>query len=193
LPQFAGTWPRFPPPSKRRGGGKQWSALRVTSWHRSQQKERAMAVKPVPEGYHTVTPYLVVKGADKVVEFLKKAFGAEQSFEPMLRPDGKIMHTDLKIGDSHVMIGEASEQHPAMPCMVHLYVPNVDAVYQRAVAAGGVSSLEPVDQFYGDRCGSVKDPSGNHWYIATHKEDVAMPELRKRAEAMFKQQKGKAA
>ena len=150
-----------------------------------------MAVKPVPEGYHTVTPYLVVRGADKTIEFMKKAFGAELSFEPMMRPDGKIMHADLKLGDSHVMISEEMDQHPAMPSMVHLYVPNVDAVYQRAIAAGGTSTLEPIDQFYGDRSGGVKDPSGNHWYIATHKEDVGMAELKKRAEAMFK--KGKAA
>jgi uncharacterized glyoxalase superfamily protein PhnB len=152
-----------------------------------------MTVKPIPEGYHTATPYLVVKGADKTIEFLKKAFGAEPSFEPMTRPDGKIMHADFKIGDSHVMIGEASDQHPAMPAMIHLYVPNVDAVYQRAVSAGGTSMMEPKDQFYGDRGGSVKDPSGNHWYIATHIEDVPMAELKKRAEAMYKSQKGQAA
>jgi uncharacterized glyoxalase superfamily protein PhnB len=151
-----------------------------------------MAAKPIPDGYHTVTPYLVARGADKTIEFLKKAFGAEMSFEPMMRPDGKIMHADLKIGDSHVMISEASDQHPAMQCMVHVYVPNVDAVYQRAVAAGGVSSMEPSDQFYGDRSGGVKDPSGNFWHIATHREDVSMPELKKRAEAMYKH-KGKAA
>jgi uncharacterized glyoxalase superfamily protein PhnB len=111
----------------------------------------------------------------------------------MTRPDGKVMHADLKIGDSHVMISEASEQHPAMPTMIHLYVPNVDAVYQRAVSAGGTSAMEPADQFYGDRSGSVKDPSGNHWHIATHIEDVPMAELKKRAEAMYKTQKGKAA
>ena len=134
-----------------------------------------------------------MRGADRTIDFLKKAFGAEPSFEPMMRPDGKIMHADLKIGDSHVMISEASDQHPAMQGMVHLYVPNVDAVYQRALTSGGTSMMEPADQFYGDRGGGVKDPSGNSWYIATHKEDVAMPELKKRAEAMYKQQKGKAA
>jgi uncharacterized glyoxalase superfamily protein PhnB len=91
------------------------------------------------------------------------------------------------------MISEASDQHPAMPTMIHLYVPNVDAVYQRAVSAGGTSAMEPADQFYGDRSGGVKDPSGNHWHIATHIEDVPMAELKKRAEAMYKQQKGKAA
>ena len=152
-----------------------------------------MAVKPIPEGYHTVTPYLVVNGAGKTIEFLKKAFGAELAFEPMMRPDGQIMHADLKIGDSHVMISEAADQHPAMPCMVHLYVGDVDAAYKRAVAAGGTSTMEPTDMFYGDRGSGVKDPSGNHWYIATHKEDVDMAELKKRAEAMYKQQKGKAA
>ena len=150
-----------------------------------------MPVKPVPEGYHTATPYLVVKGADKTIEFLKKAFGAEQAFEPMTRPDGKIMHADLKIGDSHVMLGEASDQHPAMPAMIHLYVPNVDAVYQMAMKAGGSSVMEPTDQFYGDRGAGVKDHSGCAWYIATHKEDVSMAELKKRAAEM--QKKGQAA
>jgi uncharacterized glyoxalase superfamily protein PhnB len=152
-----------------------------------------MAVNPIPEGYHTVTPYLVVKGAAKTIEYAKKAFGAVPAFEPMKRPDGTIMHADLKIGTSHVMISEATEQHPAMTCMLHLYVPNVDTVYQRAVAAGGTPAMEPADQFYGDRSGSVKDPAGNHWYIATHVEDVAPAEIKKRADAMFKEHKGKAA
>src|SRR3954470_14214187 len=123
-----------------------------------------MAVKPIPEGYHTVTPYLVVRGADKTVEFMKNAFGGELSFEPMARPDGKIMHADVKIGDSHVMISEATEQHHPMQSMVHLYVPNVDAVYQLALKAGGTSLMEPTDMFYGDRGSSVKDQAGNHWY-----------------------------
>ena len=152
-----------------------------------------MAVKPIPEGYHTVTPYLVVRGAAKTIEFLKNAFGAETVFEPMKRPDGLIMHAELKIGDSRVMIGDASDRHQPTQSTLHLYVPNVDAVYQRAVAAGGVSSMEPMDQFYGDRTGGVKDPAGNTWYIATHKEDVAPAELKKRAEAFHKQQKERAA
>jgi PhnB protein len=152
-----------------------------------------MPTSPIPPGYHTATPYLIARGADKVVDFMKNAFGAQLSFPPMTGPDGKIMHADLMIGDSHVMISEATEQHPAMQSMIHLYVPNVDAVYQRAVAAGGTSTLEPTDQFYGDRGASVTDPSGNHWYIATHIEDVSMEEIKKRAEAHMKQQKGKAA
>jgi len=149
-----------------------------------------MAVHPIPDTYHTLTPYLIAKDAPKTVEFLKEALGAELAFEPMLQPDGKIMHADLRIGDSHVMISSATDQHPAMPCMVHVYVPDVDEVYKRAVAAGGKSMMEPTDQFYGDRGASITDPSGNHWYIATHKEDVTMPDLKKRAEAMFKKRSG---
>jgi uncharacterized glyoxalase superfamily protein PhnB len=151
-----------------------------------------MPVKAIPDGYHAVTPYLIARDAAKTIEFAKKAFGAEYAFEPMKRPDGKIMHAELKIGDSRVMISDATQEHPAMPCMLHLYVPDVDAVYKRAVGAGGTSVTELADQFYGDRSGGVKDPSGNFWHIATHKEDVAPSELKKRAEAHLKQQ-GKAA
>jgi uncharacterized glyoxalase superfamily protein PhnB len=152
-----------------------------------------MAAKPIPDGYHTVTPYLIVRDAAKTIDFLKHAFGAEHSFEPMIRPDGMIMHADLKLGDSHVMISDATEQHPAMQSMIHLYVPDVDAVYRRAVAAGGASIMAPTDQFYGDRGAGVKDPAGNQWYIATHKEDIAPDELKKRAEAQLKKMAGTAA
>jgi uncharacterized glyoxalase superfamily protein PhnB len=152
-----------------------------------------MAVKPIPDGYHTVTPYLIVRDAAKTIDFAKKAFGAEMVFEPMKTPDGRIMHAEFKIGDSRVMISDANEQHPPMTPMLHLYVPNIDAVYQRAVGAGGTSTMEPTDQFYGDRGASVRDPAGITWYIATHKEDVAPQELKKRAEAHFKAQKSKAA
>jgi uncharacterized glyoxalase superfamily protein PhnB len=152
-----------------------------------------MTVKPIPDGHHTVTPYLVVRGAAKTIEFLQKAFGAETAFEPMKRPDGLIMHAELKVGDSMVMIGDAHDRAQPTQSVLHLYVPNADAVCQRAIAAGAVSTMEPADQFYGDRTGSVKDPSGNTWYIATHKEDVAPQELKKRAEAFHKQQKEKAA
>jgi PhnB protein len=145
-----------------------------------------MAVKPVPDGYHTVTPYLVVRGATKTIEFARKAFGAEMVEEPVKRPDGTIMHAQFRIGDSIVMISDATEQHPPMQSMLYLYVPNVDAVYQRAVAAGGTSLMEPMDQFYGDRSGGVKDPSGNQWFIGTHKEDVSSQDLKKRAEAHHK-------
>jgi PhnB protein len=152
-----------------------------------------MAAKPVPDGYHTVTPYLTVRDAPKVIEFLRQAFGAEISHEPIKRPDGTIMHAQVTIGDSRIMIADESEMAKATASSLYLYVPNVDSVYQRAIKAGGNSVMEPADMFYGDRNGAVKDPSGNSWFIATHKEDVAPQELQKRAEAFMKQQKGKAA
>jgi uncharacterized glyoxalase superfamily protein PhnB len=152
----------------------------------------AAKVKPIPDGFHTVTPYLVVEGADKTIAFVQKAFGAEFEHEPTKRPDGKIMHATLKLGDSMIMISEASERAKASQVMLYLYVPNVDAAYQRALKAGAVSVMEPSDQFYGDRSGGVKDPAGNQWYIGTHIEDVAPAELQRRANDFMKQQ-GKAA
>jgi uncharacterized glyoxalase superfamily protein PhnB len=103
------------------------------------------------------------------------------------------MHAQILIGDSRIMIAEESEMAKATSSTLYLYVPNVDAVYQRAVQVGGAKVMEPTDMFYGDRSGGVKDPSGNTWFIATHKEDVAPQELTKRAEAFYKQQKSRAA
>jgi PhnB protein len=148
----------------------------------------AAQVKPVPDGYHTVTPYIVADGAEKIIQFMKEAFGAQPVFEPMKRPDGKIMHAEYKIGDSVVMISDASERAKATSAMLHLYVPNVDAVYQKAIKAGATSVMEPSNMFYGDRTGGVKDPAGNHWHIGTHVEDVAPAELQKRAVEFMKQQ-----
>jgi uncharacterized glyoxalase superfamily protein PhnB len=152
-----------------------------------------MALNPIPSGYHTVTPYLVVRGAAKMIEFAKKAFGAEIYGDPIKRPDGTIMHTQIKIGDSLIMISDATAQQPPMQSMLYLYVPNVDSVYQRALTAGASSLMEPMDMFYGDRSGGVKDPAGVNWFIGTHMEDVAPQELKKRAEAHMKAQQGKAA
>jgi uncharacterized glyoxalase superfamily protein PhnB len=152
-----------------------------------------MAAKPIPDGFHSVTPYLTVRGATKVIEFLKQAFGAQLSHEPIKRPDGSIMHAQVSIGDSRVMIAEENEMAKATQSSLYLYVPNVDNVYQMAVRAGGKTIMEPMDMFYGDRSGGVTDPSGNTWMIATHKEDVAPQELAKRAEAFIKQQKSRAA
>ena len=149
--------------------------------------EQSMAVKPIPDGYHTVTPYLTVRGAAEVIEFLKEAFGAEMSKEAIKRPDGSIMHAQVKIGDSRVMIAEESEVANATPSTLYLYVPNVDSVYQRALKAGGHPIMEPMDMFYGDRSGGVVDPSGNNWFLATHREDVAPQELQQRAEAFYKE------
>ena len=152
-----------------------------------------MAVKPIPDGYHTLTPYLTVRDAPKMIDFLKRAFRAEATHEPVKRPDGKVMHAELKIGDSRVMIGEECETAKASSSTLYLYFADVDDVYRQAMKAGGQTIMEPTDMFYGDRCGGVKDPSGNSWMIATHKEDVAPQELAKRAEAFYKQQKHKAA
>lgn len=148
----------------------------------------AAKVKPIPDGYHSVTPYLVVDGAEKVVRFMRDAFGAQTTFEPTMRPDGKIMHAELKIGDSMVMISDSSERAQATSVMLYLYVPNVDTVYQKALKAGATSMMEPADQFYGDRSGGVIDPAGNRWFIGTHIEDIAPAELKKRAAEAFKQQ-----
>jgi PhnB protein len=148
----------------------------------------AAKVKPIPDGFHTVTPYLIVDGAKKVIDFMQQGLGAKHDHEPTLRPDGKIMHATLSIGDSMVMISEASEHARAMPVMLYLYVPNVDAAYQQALKAGATSVMEPADQFYGDRSGGVKDAAGTSWFFGTHIEDVAPAELKKRAEEAFKKQ-----
>ena len=145
-----------------------------------------MAVKPVPDGYHTVTPYVISSDAEQTLTFLQKAFGAKPN-EVMRAPDGSIGHADVTLGDSHIMLSQANAQHPAMPSGIYLYVPDTDATYRAALAAGATSTMEPADQFYGDRNAGVKDAQGNVWWIGTHVEDVAPPELERRAkEAMAK-------
>ena len=143
---------------------------------------KAVPVKPIPEGYHSVTPYLVVQGAGKLIDFMKAAFGAQEMFR-MPMPDGSIGHAELRIGNSMVMLGEANEQFKAMPTCLQLYLEDVDAVYARAVAAGGTPVSEPANQFYGDRRGGVQDMCGNSWWIATHIEDVSEEEMKRRMEA----------
>ncbi len=142
-----------------------------------------MPVQPIPEGCHSITPYLIVRGADQLLEFLKQAFGAEER-ERFRRPDGTIMHAEVKIGDSLVMLAEANEQWPARPAALYLYVPDTDATYGRALDSGAASVMEPADQFYGDRNAGVTDPSGNIWWIGTHVEDVSREEIERR----YKQQ-----
>ena len=139
-----------------------------------------MAVKPIPEGYHTLTPYIVVDDVDRLVDFLKTAFDATEK-ERMPGKDGRTGHAELLIGDSHVMLGRAQPEWPAQPCMIYVYVPDTDATYAQALAAGGTSVQEPADMFYGDRNAGVKDPTGNSWWIATHREDLTPEELAKRA------------
>src|SRR6266566_5538366 len=145
-------------------------------------------VKPSPDGVHIITPYVIVEGAEKLIGFMKNAFGAQYHDEPTKRPDGSIMHATLKVGDSMLMISDASERAKSSPVMLYLYVPKVDAVYQKALKAGASSVMEPADQFYGDRSGGVKDAAGNQWLFGTHIEDVAPAELQKRAVDFFKQQ-----
>ena len=147
-----------------------------------------MAVKPIPDGYHSVTPYLMVQGVAALIDFLKQAFGADEIFR-MPRPDGAIMHAEVKIGDSMIMMGEAMGEHQPMPGSICLYVNDADAVYQCALQAGATTMMEPGDQFWGDRQAGIKDPVGNFWWIATHKEDVSPEELAKRAEAYMAQQR----
>ena len=132
-----------------------------------------MSVKSNPDGYHTITPYLLVAGVDRLLSFLIEAFDASE-LERRLRSDGSIMHAEVRIGDSIVMMGEPSGEFGPMPASLYLYVSDCDRVYQRALQANGISVMEPTTRTVeGDRYGGVKDPSGNIWWIATHLEDVS--------------------
>ena len=141
--------------------------------------------KPIPEGYTTVTPYLVVKDVKAQLEFVSRAFGALVHTK-MQMPDGSIGHCDASINGAHIMMGQAGPQHPAMPTMLHLYVEDADAVHAQALAAGGLPDMPVKDQFYGDRGGSVKDANGNVWWISTHKEDLSEAQIAQRAAEHFK-------
>jgi len=147
-----------------------------------------MAVKPIPDGYHSVTPYLVVQGVAKLIDFLKQAFDAKE-IERMAGPDGSVMHGEVRIGDSVVMMGEAWGESKPIAAALYLYVNDTDVTYRRALQAGATPLREPADQFYGDRSGGVKDPAGNQWWIATRKEDLSPEELARRAETYMKQQR----
>lgn len=148
-------------------------------------------VKPLPEGYHNVTPYLFVRTAALAIDFYKQAFGAVETVR-MPGPDGRIMHAEIKIGDSIVMLADENPQNGVMSPQtvggysvgLHVYVEDVDAVFKKAVD-NGAKALRPVkNQFYGDRSGSLLDPFGHMWSVATHVEDVSPDEMRKRMKAM---------
>ena len=139
-----------------------------------------MPVNPIPAGYRTVTPYMTVHDLKQMLDFVQKAFDAT-NVETMQGPDGTIWHAAFRIGDSMLMAGEASAKRPALPTAIYLYVPDVDATYKQAMAAGAESIREPADQFYGDRNGGVKDMCGNNWWIGTHFEDMSIEELQLRA------------
>jgi PhnB protein len=153
-----------------------------------------MPVKAQPEGYHSLTPYLICKGAAKAIDYYQKAFGAVELFR-LPGPDGCLGHAEIKIGDSPLML---ADEHPQMgylgpearggtPVSILLYVDDCDAVFKRALAVGG-KELKPLqDQFYGDRSGTLTDPFGHVWTVATHKEDIPPEELNRRMEAMMQQ------
>jgi uncharacterized glyoxalase superfamily protein PhnB len=145
-----------------------------------------VTVEALPEGYHTVTPFLRAKRADQLVEFMQKAFGGKESGR-MLGPDGSIMHTEIRIGDSAVMLSEAMGDFPPITGGFYLAVEDCDATYRRAVQAGARSEMEPHDEFWGDRTATVTDFAGNTWWIATHVEDVSEEETRRRMDALMSQ------
>src|SRR6476661_1505353 len=141
-----------------------------------------------PQGYQSVIPYLHVNGAAKSIAFMKEVFNAmEIALYP--RPDGTVGHAALRIGDSIIELADVSAEWPAMPCALQVYVPDTDAAYNRALKTGASSLLPPATQFYGDRTASVRDSSGNNWYIATQVEVVSREEVDKRIAAMSQQTK----
>ncbi|HJP94180.1 MAG TPA: VOC family protein [Pyrinomonadaceae bacterium] len=146
-------------------------------------------VKPIPEGYHSLTPYLIVDGAAEAIEYYKKAFGAVELFR--MDHEGKVGHAEMKIGDSPFML---ADEHPQMgyrspksiggtPVSLMIYVEDVDKIYKQAIDAGGTELKAVQDQFYGDRSGNLSDPFGHVWTVATHKEDVTQEEMDKRMAA----------
>lgn len=154
-----------------------------------------MPAKAIPEGYHTATPYLIIKGAAAALDFYKKAFGATELFR-MAGPDGKIGHAEIRIGDSNIMLSDevsgmgylSPQTLGGSPISLMLYVPDVDKAFQQALGAGATAQRPVQDQFYGDRSGTLKDPFGHVWTISTHIEDIPPDEMRRRAETFMKQQ-----
>ena len=146
-------------------------------------------VKPIPDGYHSVTPYLIIKGASNAIDFYKKAFGATELFR--MDHEGKVGHAEIKIGDSPIMLADESTEMGykspttlgGTPVSIMIYVEDVDTIFKRAIAAGGEEQKAVQDQFYGDRSGTLKDPFGHVWHVATHKEDVSPDEMEKRMAA----------
>ncbi|MCI0607046.1 VOC family protein [bacterium] len=151
-------------------------------------------VKAIPEGFHTITPHLVIRDAEKAIEFYGKAFGAETK-SVHKTPDGKIMHASLKIGNSILFLADEFPSWHVLsplslngsPVVLHIYTDDVDGVFQRAVNAGATVSMPVADQFWGDRYGKLKDPFGHEWSIGTHKEDLSEEEVIERGKRAFEQ------
>ena len=140
---------------------------------------KALDVTPIPPGYHSISPFLLLNDIDGFLEFVRKAFDV-QVVRALPDATGRVMHAEIRLGDSHIMIGDPMGKHEPRPASLYFYVPDVDAVYRQAIEAGGTSVLEPADQFYGDRNGGVQDAWGNIWWLATHIEDVSEGELQRR-------------
>jgi PhnB protein len=143
-------------------------------------KETCMTIEYKPSGYHTVTPYLIVDGAERLMTFIVDVLGGTETVR-MQGPDGRIAHAEMHVGDSLVMLADAPEPGAETSAMLHLYVPDSDATYKRAMEAGATSLREPQDEFYGDRMSGVQDSTGIKWYFATHVEDISEDEMARRA------------
>jgi PhnB protein len=152
----------------------------------------AKAASPVPQGYHTITPQLTLEDAAQTIDWYKRALGAEE-LSRSLGPDGKVMHAELKIGDSRFMVNDpmpgskGPKAYGGSPASMWLFVENSDALFKRAVDAGGTVQMPMEDQFWGDRAGAFAEPSGYTWWIATRKEEFTPDEMKQRAEEFFKQ------
>lgn len=152
-------------------------------------------VRPIPKGYHSVTPGLAVRNASQAIDFYKKALGAKEKAR-MPGPDGKIMHSELQIGDSHIMLGEENVQmgNPSpqslngSPVGLYVYVKDADKAFNQAIKAGAIVTMPVMDQFWGDRAGMITDPFGHKWWLATRKRNLSAKEMKKAAEAFFAQQ-----
>jgi uncharacterized glyoxalase superfamily protein PhnB len=146
-----------------------------------------MKPQHLPDGYHTITPYLVINHAAHVIEFAKTVFGATEHIKSF-HDDGTVQHAELHIGDSVLLLADCPPHHPPMPAMLYIFVDDADAIYQKALEAGAESVMAPANQIYGDRNAGVKDASGILWWIGTHIEDVSPDEMKKR-EAELKSKK----
>ncbi len=142
--------------------------------------QKSKSVKAIPEGMHTVTPYLVVDGANELIRFIEESFDGKTT-AIMKTKEGRVMHAGVQIGDSQIMVSDSTEKYAPGASRLYLYVDDVDATYKSAIGAKGISLREPTDEFYGDRSCGVKDAWGNEWWIATHVEDVDEEELEKRS------------
>jgi uncharacterized glyoxalase superfamily protein PhnB len=155
-----------------------------------EKSKKNKSVRAVPEGFHTVTPFLLVDNAEKLIEFIKNAFGGKLTYITKTEDD-KVMHATVMIGNSTIMISDQMENTPPQTAMLYLYLDDVDATYKKAIQAKGISVHEPTNEFYGDRAGAVKDEWGNVWWMATHVEDVDEEELNRRSKEVLQERKEK--